>query len=397
MTLTVTLPTLHPAQWEIVNHPARFKVAACGRRFGKTRGTSLICVERMLRGKVAWWIAPTYRTAQFGWEEIKSVTRQIPGAVIREGDKRVERGDGAVEVRSGDDPDRLRGAGLDLAVLDEAAYLHPDVWKAAIRPALADRQGEALFLSTPRGRNWFWDVFMLGQRPDQPDWMSWRFPTSANPYIDPEEIEAARELLPERLFKQEFLAEFLDDAGAVFRRVQECATLAPGQPEAGHTYVFGMDWGKEDDFTAIAVVDADTRRMVALDRFREIGWSLQRGRLAELAARWKPLVILAESNSIGGPNIEALQQEGLPVQSFATTADSKGPLIESLALAFERSELAILNDPILLDELIAYTMEVLPSGRWRYSAPVGRHDDTVMALALAWRAATYPRSLIAFV
>lgn len=386
--MTVKLYQPHPGQHEILRHPARFKVVACGRRFGKTETGKILLIERALAGCVGWWISPTYRMADDVWRELKWA---LDGAIVQKNEemRRLDvAGGGVIRVRSGRDPDGLRGAGLDLAVLDEAAYLHPDVWRAAIRPALADRRGEALFLSTPRGRNWFWGVWMNGQSAAHPDWMSWRFPTAANPLIDPAEIEAARASLPERVFREEYLAEFQDDGGLVFRRVEACATVDVGeQPRAGARYVFGVDWAREDDFTCIAVLDADRRRLVALDRFNEIGWSLQRGRLAALADRWQPEAIWAEANSIGGPNIEALQAEGLPVIPFTTTATSKGPLIEALALALERDELAILRDPALLGELGAYRLERLPSGRFRYGAPPGGHDDCVIALALAWHGA----------
>ncbi|MCD4684645.1 MAG: hypothetical protein K8S97_01745, partial [Anaerolineae bacterium] len=300
--------------------------------------------------------------------------------------------------QSGHDPNALRGSGLDLAVLDEAAYMHADVWQAAIRPALADRRGEAMFLSTPNGRNWFWALYMRGQQPQQSDWASWRLPTRANPLIEAAEIEAARHLLPERLYRQEYEAEFLDDAGGVFRSVEAAATVEPGgSPRPGARVVFGVDWGRDNDYTCIAVLDADTGEIVALDRFNEIGWALQRGRLTALAQRWQPDAIWAEANSIGGPNIEALQTEGLPVMAFYTTAASKGPLIESLALAIERRDIKLLRDPVLIEELQAYTMERLPSGRFRYSAPPGGHDDSVIATALAWYGTLQHSTRISFV
>jgi hypothetical protein len=108
-------------------------------------------------------------------------------------------------------------------------------------------------------------------------------------------------------------------------------------------------------------------------------------------------VIWAEANSIGGPNIEALQAEGLPVNAFTTSASSKPTLIESLALAIERGELALLRDPVLLGELQAYTVERLPSGRFRYTAPPGAHDDTVIAAALAWYGVNHSGTSISFV
>ncbi len=190
-------------------------------------------------------------------------------------------GGGVIRVRSGRDPDGLRRGGAGpWPCSTRRRTCTRTCGGRRIRPALADRRGEALFLSTPRGRNWFWGVWMNGQSAAHPDWKSWRFPTAANPLIDPAEIEAARALLPERVFREEYLAEFQDDGGLVFRRVEACATVPPGgSPQAGARYVFGVDWAREDDFTCIAALDVATRRLVALDRFNEIGWSLQRGRL----------------------------------------------------------------------------------------------------------------------
>lgn len=355
-------------------------------------------IERALTGRVCWWISPTFRMADDVWRSLKTA---LDGAILDKNEsmrRLLLHGGGEIRVQSGHAPDALRGSGLDLAVLDEAAYLHPDVWHAAIRPALADRRGEALFLSSPRGRNWFWGLYMLGQGTQHPDWKSWRFPTTANPLIDPAEIEAQRDLLPEHIFRQEYLAEFLQDAGGVFRGVETAATVEPGAaPQPGVRYVFGVDWGRSSDYTVIAVLDADAGRLVALERFNAIGWALQRGRLAALAGRWSPDTIWAEANSIGEPNIEALQHEGLPVIAFQTTAQSKGPLVESLALAIERGSIALLHDAVLIEELQGYTLERLPSGRFRYGAPPGTHDDTVIAVALAWHGAAHGGSAIAFV
>jgi phage FluMu gp28-like protein len=373
-------------------------VVACGRRFGKTETGKILTIDRALAGRVCWWISPTFRMADDVWRSLKTT---LDGEWIGKSEDmhRIDLpGGGVIRVQSGHDPDALRGAGLDLAVLDEAAFLHPDVWHAAIRPALADRRGEALFLSTPNGRNWFWGLYMLGHNAAHTQWQSWRFPTSANPLIDPAEIDAARDLLPEHLFKQEYEAEFLADAGAVFRNVDAAATVDPGDtPDPDERYVFGVDWGRDNDYTVIAVLASKAQRMVALDRFNEIGWGLQRGRLVTLYEKWRPAVIWAEANSIGGPNIDALQAEGLPVSAFTTSVSSKPPLIESLALAIERGELALLRDPVLIGELQAYTVERLPSGRFRYTAPPGAHDDTVIAAALAWHGLTHSGRIISFV
>jgi hypothetical protein len=301
-------------------------------------------------------------------------------------------GGGTIAFKTAETGAGLLGQGLDLVILDEAALIREEAWQRDLRPALSDRQGRALFISTPRGQNWFWHAWLRGQDPEQTDWQSWRFPTSANPRIAASEIEEARGLLPSRIFEQEYLAEFLADGGAVFRNVAACATVPEGlPPHPARRYTMGVDWGRSDDFTALAVLDTEYRQIVHIERFNQIGWTLQRGRLAVLAAKWKPETILAEENSMGGPNIEALQREGLPVRPFMTTPASKGPLIEALALAFEQERIGILNDPVLVGELQAYSMERLPSGVFRYSAPAGMHDDTVIATALAWHAGTHRR------
>jgi hypothetical protein len=172
----------------------------------------------------------------------------------------------------------------------------------------------------------------------------------------------------------------------VFRKVMDAATAEwQEKPTGGAEYIFGVDWGKQNDWTVITVLDLRNKRLVYFDRFNRIDYQVQLGRLQALAELWRPTVIIAESNSMGEPLCEQLQRMNLPVQPFLTTNATKAVAIDALALAFERGEIQIVNDPILIGELQAYEMERLPGGSFRYSAPEGMHDDTVMALALAWR------------
>lgn len=384
-TITFQLPSLHNNQRAIWDDTARFQVISAGRRFGKSRLASLRCVVAALQGRRAWWVFPSYPMAAVGWRMLKRLAVQIPGANMREVDRLIEfPSSGAVQIRSADNPDSLRGESLDELIMDEAAFMREEAWTEALRPTLSDRKGRAVFISTPKGRNWFWRIWQLGQTGD-PDWQSWQFPTTSNPFIDPNEIEAARRNLPERIFAQEYLAEFIEDGGGVFRRVMEAAVAEP-EDVADETaeYLIGADWGKLNDFTALAVLNTTARRLVYLDRFNQIDYSFQLGRLQALYGRFRPVSIIAESNSMGEPLIEQLRRMGMPVQAFATTNASKSAAIEGLALAFEQGALSILNDPVLVGELLAYEMERLPGGLIRYGAPAGMHDDTVMALALAW-------------
>lgn len=395
---TILLSDLLPGQQTVLDSPARFKVVACGRRWGKTMMGQRAVIAMALDGGTAWWVMPSYRMADDVWRSLKGTLADYWDSKNEQQKLIIMPGGGSLRVRSGDDPDSLRGPSLDLAVLDEAAFLRESVWTSALRPTLSDRRGKAMFLSTPKGiGNWFHRVYGYGLDPTRSEWQSWQFPTAANPLIPPDEIEAARRDLPERVFRAEYLAEFTDDAGGVFRNVLQCATAAMlSAPELGHQYALGIDWGRVD-FSVAIVIDVTDQKMVAMDRFNGVGWALQRGRLAALAATWKPTAIWAEENSIGGPNIEALRAEGLPVYAFTTTNTSKNELINSLALALERGRLRIVPDPVLLHELQSYTLERLPSGRFRYSAPPGGNDDTIIALALAYYAGQYGGASLRFV
>lgn len=213
---TYNPPPLHEPQLQVWNSDARFIVLAAGRRWGKTRIGVLMCIRSALQGGRAWWVAPTYSIAMEGWMTLRHFASQMPGAVVNISEKSVELPSGGlVQVRSADRPQRLRGAGLDFLVLDEAAFVNDEVWHEALRPALADRQGGALFISTPKGYNWFYDLF---NRTDELDrWESFQFPTSTNPFIPTEELEEARLEVGSHVFSQEFQAEFVELGGGMFK------------------------------------------------------------------------------------------------------------------------------------------------------------------------------------
>ena len=236
------MPRLHPGQAEVFANGARFRVLACGRRWGKTRLGVAMCIETASKGGRAWWIAPSYKLAAVGWRGVRNLAAQIPSVQIREGERLLTfPGGGTVQVRSADDPQSLRGEGLDFAVLDECAYMKPEAWTEALRPALSDRKGGALFISTPRGLNWFRDLWLLGQLPEQDEWRSWSFKTVDNPFIDPAEIAAARAILPSRVFRQEYEADFMEDApGALWKRAWIDAGRVLQAPEL-RRIVVGVD------------------------------------------------------------------------------------------------------------------------------------------------------------
>jgi len=381
------LPSLHPAQQQIIDEARRFNVLACGRRFGKTMlGIDLI-IDKVLDGYPVSWFSPTYKMLAEVWKEIVETTKQLQTRVAKQ-EHRIELiTGGVIDCWSLDAADSVRGRKYARVIVDEAAMVPNlyDSWQAAIRPTMTDYVGsDAFMLSTPKGVDFFFDCFSRGVDDQQSDWKAWQKPTSENPYIDPAEIEAARQELPDQIFRQEYLAEFLQNSGAVFRNIDACLRADSGQHQ-DHRLFAGVDWGQKHDFTVISVICATCRQEVELDRFNKIEWAFQRARLKASIDRWRVQAVIAETNSIGQPNLEALVREGLPVRGFETTASSKPPLIQSLALALERVECQWLPDPVGRVELLSYEAKRnATTGRVSYSAPSGGHDDTVMARALAW-------------
>lgn len=392
---------LHEGQRAILLQAKRFNCVACGRRWGKTTlGLALAYYGAphapggLSRGYDVGWFAPSYKLMDEAWRGAKAFLKSM---IVRTDSQqhRMELKNGsALDMWTLENEDAGRGRKYGLVIVDEAAMARhlEEAWQASIRPTLTDQQGGAWFFSTPKGRNFFWSLYQRAEH--DPDWQSHHAPTSSNPMLPLEEIESARKSLPERIFAQEYEAKFLDDAGGVFRRVtaavDESLDVQAARSEPGHSYIIGVDWGRHNDFTVIVVIDADRKAVVAVDRFTQIDYAIQMARLKAMADRFPRSPILAESNSMGGPLIESLQRAALPVRSFTTTAASKADAIESLSLAFEKGQIRIPPVQWLVDELIAFDQERLPSGALRYSAPSGFHDDGVMALAIAWHGLQAP-------
>ena len=208
---------LLPWQQEVFSDQTRFKVVAAGRRCGKSRlaaTTLLIEGLRCPAGSAVLYVAPTNGQArQIIWNVLLDLGREvIAGSHVNNQDITLING-ATIYVRGADRPDTLRGVSLTYAVLDEVADIKPEAWEQVIRASLSDKKGRGLFIGTPKGRNWFFDLFKLGQSGQDEDWKSWHFTTKDNPLIDPKEVESAKKTLSTFAFKQEYMASF-DNAGS---------------------------------------------------------------------------------------------------------------------------------------------------------------------------------------
>lgn len=389
-TIDLVLPRPHEAQRRVIAEAARFNVVCCGRRFGKTT----LGVDRLLGpalgGLPVGWFAPTYKILIPAYRAVVALLAPIT-ARRSDSEHRIELVTGGViEFWSLDDPDGCRGRAYARIVIDEAAQVMrlEEAWTKVIRPTLTDHEGDAWFLSTPRGLNYFHTLWQRGQDAAQPDWASWQMPTTANPHIAPTEVEAARKELPALVFAQEYLAQFIPDGAGVFRKVQLAATAEPQEaPIVGHEYLIAADWGKLSDWTALVVWDAAFGHLVKIDRFQQIDYTVQIGRLRALCERFRPTALAPERNSMGEPIVEQIARAPwcppllLP---FTTTNQSKALAVEAFALALEQEAVKVIPDPALVGELHAFEGTRLPSGLIRYGAPEGMHDDTVMAAVIGY-------------
>lgn len=355
------------------------------------------CMETAGRdGGLAWWIAPTYKDTEPGWLPLRAIADELPDVEVRETDRTIRfPNGGAVMVRSADDPHErgLRGHALDLVVLDEAAqFQYPDAWTHAIRPALSDRGGRALIISTPRGYNWFHDLYLQAEKLD--DWAAWQLPTVTNPLFDPDELDDARRELGPLAYSQEFLAEFIQAGGNRYKPEwfqHRWRYIDENMVDCGGTVIdirdgfrfctvdLAVSVKETADYTVIAsgigwkdrliVLDVDRRRMEGPDIVPAIAKAVETHRLdnAYIEKAGAQLTFLQEA-----------RRQGLPVKPLDASGERGTPakIARSVALEgwMESGQVWFPTDAPWMDDLKVELMAFTGTSQ-------DRHDDQVDALA----------------
>lgn len=268
----------------------------------------------MLKGEPGWWVAPDANVAQIGWAMLKRLALQVPGVRISESYRTIELPNGGWgQVKGAHLPGKLRGRTLGWLVMDEAAFVNDggSRWNAELRPTLAVRQGEALFVSTFNGENFFYDLYELGQDESQPEWASWRKPSVENPYFPREELEEARRTTPKAEFEQEYMANPLVYVGAVFNGENVQAAIERGYAAAYRTdltTLAGLDWGFAGQ-TAFEVCQEDAEGRISwIDERRWTATELNTRceRIAELCVHYG--IELVAADAAGATEIQTLSE-----------------------------------------------------------------------------------------
>ena len=374
--MEIILPIPHQAQEKVLKSKARFRVLMCGRRFGKSLISQVITSVESIRGKQVAYITPTYQLAKVFFDELcKLLPLEVATPNRSDLTLKLSTG-GSIRFFTGERLDNLRGLKFHYVIIDEASFISDleKGWNNSIRPTLTDYQGRALFVSTPRGKNFFYSLYLKGLEPND-EWESFKYTTYDNPHIDKYEIDSARLSLPEVVFEQEYMANPSENSANPFGSdaIRRCVSDISINP----VKCYGIDLAKYSDYTVIIGLD-NAGNVAYLDRF-QADWASTQNKIRNLPKA--PMLI--DSTGVGDPVVEQLQREGLNVEAFKFTSQSKQEIMLGLQVAIHQERIHY-PDGVIKQELEIFEYQYSSHGV-KYSAPSGFHDDTVCALALAWR------------
>lgn len=388
-----------PHQIQAIVQPERFNVLVWHRRARKSStAIEKIRHESYRRKGIYWHVFPTRKEAKDAiWKDPDMMFRVWDDQEIEkknESELTLYLKNGSMVILHGaDEPDRLRGSGPIGVVLDEFGTMKYEVWNEIIQPILRANDGWCWFIGTPKGKNHFYQIYIRGL--EGGEWWSTLLRADKSGIIQAQQLENAKADMPLAAFNQEFLCEWLEGEGQVFRNVSKALDAIALEPIVGHSYVMGVDLAKHVDWTVISVMDRETNSEVYLDRFQTLEWPFQKARIKAACEKYGYALTVIDSTGIGDVVADDLAREigdaiaddllrdSVPIKPFQITSTSKKLLIEKLSVYMEQQRVHFLPDLTGRTEFENFGYEILPSGNIRYGAPEGFHDDIVIARALA--------------
>lgn len=358
----------------------KYYVLNIGRQFGKSLLAMNQCYYWALNNKgvqIA-WVSPIYRQAKKVFDEM---VRAFYGTNLIEKNSseliiKVKTG-ATIQFFSAERYDNLRGFTFDYLVCDEFAFISEQAWTEVLRATVLVKGKKVLLISTPKGKNHFYNIFNLEEV--DPKYKSFKM-TSYDGLAEHSEIDGAKLTLPENVFRQEYLAEFLDGGTGVFVDVK-----VNDKPRITNKYYAGIDLGRADDYTVLSIIN-EFGEMIHCERLRHDTWQNIIDKLLKTLKAFNCKTYV-EVNSIGDAIFEQLKAKYSNVEPFYTTSKSKPDIIEALQVANQNSEFTILPIDWLQKEFEIFTYEYSHKTRSvKYSAPKGFHDDSVMATCIAYKA-----------
>jgi hypothetical protein len=402
----------NPKQKEILQNLNRFTVVVGGRRLGKTILAAYIALKELFfTNKSVWIIAPTHDLADRIWEYLDLWIRQYfdDRFSINKHEHIIENltTHSKLWTKTTESPQSLRGKGLDLAILDEASVIPNGIWDGHIKPNLMDHNGRAFFISNPFGYNWFYDIFLLGTPEGQvanPSWTSFQIPTAIedidgnvvgtnNPaMITVDELKSNKTTTPIDIWRQEYLAEFREGAGQLFKNFDKCIDDSVRvydenewfeDPQPGHLYFVGVDVAKVEDYTVAVVIDRMTHRVVGFYRVNNVSWMAMKKKIKDISNKYNLAEIVLDATGNGGDQFaEDLAESGANINTkFVYTNKTKMMLIDKLSILMDKGKIRFPRISQLVMEIRSFTYHFTPSGNMIYGS--SKKDDCLNALALA--------------
>lgn len=283
---------------------------------------------------------------------------------------------------SAESEDSIRGFQFTRLIIDEAAFMKPDLFDNILRPTVLIQGKTVVLCSTPNfADGFFHQHYQLGNDTSYPAYRSKRITIYDNPFVNSDEIDTIKQTIPDRIFRKEYLSEFIDGDGAVFSNYKNCI----GTGRLTGKYFAAIDWAKQNDYTVVTIIN-DLKEVVKIHRFTGVDYTVQVKMVIEILNKWKPIVTLSEENNIGQVINELLKDQYKGKIKQVTLDNSfKRKMIEGLIVAFETKGIVIPDDQDLLNELSYFTcIYNTQTQSVKYTAPNGLHDDMVISLAYAY-------------
>ena len=378
-------------------HPAKFVLTAAGRRTGKTQNhANWLSKEAFAEPELpCLWVDTTQGNIEkyvdrYFYPVLKPVWHRMKWDRFKKVLHYPNRS--YIDFGSAEKPQTLEGFGYKRGVLNEAGIIlrKASLWDNTIYPMLKGDDTKVRITGTPKGRGQYFKLFMQG-RSDEPEWQSFQFSVYDSPYYTLDEIEFIKRNVPELVWRQEYMAEFIEGAGTVFRNIRGCIAgeLQKGPRDRTAQYKMSIDLAKHEDFTVIEIAD-EWNQMVYFDRFNVLDWPVQKLRILEAYKHWNKPMSIIDATGVGDAIYDDLVASGMGrLTPFKFTAASKNEIIRNLIVAIENGTIKFPHIPVLVDELELFEYQARASGLFGYSAPEGFHDDAVIALAMLNELATH--------
>lgn len=363
-----------------------------GRKFGKTRTASTAVRDLIMEWRPGLYVigAPTNKYLKD--QNIRELQAVFPTEILKSGswEKAYNKSDMELSIiyqnepsslllrtMEGDAGDAVRPLSVDAFIMEEFGLWPRYAWDYCVKPTLMAKKAKTLKIYTPNGMNHAYEEYNR-KAPDHKTFLY----TSYDGILPREEIDRMAETMAEGIYRQEILAEFLSELGGVFRGIDRIVAGDFEEPHATTMYVAGVDLARTTDFNTIYIMNTETNHIVFMDRFHDLDWHIQERKIYDSLMKYNNAYAYVDMTGVGDRVVQELDSMGLRVFGYVFSNKSKAEMVENLLIMIRNRKFTMPDDPTTINELRIFQVEQLPSGKVRYNAPQGYHDDCVTGLGL---------------